>query len=121
MIQRRWEVSISIGRPSLGDSEELQRLDAMERVVRAGIHARGLRVVAAEIARRGLLADHRLAPAGVLGILALHGERVQVDVAVRALVGAEAAADAPVLDDDLERVLMAADRADRAAHHAERV
>ena len=40
-----------------------------------------------------------------------------VDIAIRAILGAQAAADAPVLDDDLAR-LVAADRAHRAADHA---
>src|SRR5207247_2631806 len=52
--------------------------------------------------------------------LLLGRERVHVDVAVGTVLGALAAADAPVLDDDLAR-LAPADRADRAADHAVRV
>ena len=45
---------------------------------------------------------------------------MQVDVAVRAVLGAQAAADAPVLDDHFERIA-AADGAHRTAHHAQRI
>ena len=45
---------------------------------------------------------------------------MHVDVAVRAELGAFPAADAPVLDDDLE-VFLPADRTDRALRHAKRV
>src|SRR5215475_8412346 len=113
-IQPRCVRSISIGGAgaSLRDSEELGRLDALERVVRAGVHAGRLVVLPAQVAGGGLLAHHRLLPARLLGILALHQKGVEVDVAVWALGGAQSTADAPVLDDDLERVRMAADRAD---------
>src|SRR5207253_2893765 len=43
-----------------------------------------------------------------------------VDVAVWTVLGTEAAADAPVLDNDFERIA-ASDGADRAAHHAQRI
>ena len=59
-------------------------------------------------------------PSRMRGIVEFHRERMQVDVAVGAVVRAQAAADAPVFDDDLERVA-AADRADRAADHAQRI
>src|SRR5581483_6419897 len=45
---------------------------------------------------------------------------MQRDVAVRTVARAESAADAPVLDDHLERVATA-DRADGAADHAQRI
>ena len=45
---------------------------------------------------------------------------MHVDVAVGAKLGAFAAADAPVFDNDLE-ILLASDRTDRALRHAERV
>ena len=54
------------------------------------------------------------------GIVEFDRERMQVDIPVGAVVRAEAAADAPVLDDDFERVA-AANRAHRASDHAERV
>src|SRR5215467_3768496 len=45
---------------------------------------------------------------------------MQIDIAVGAIARAEPAADAPILDDDLKRIA-AANRADRAADHAEGV
>src|SRR5207244_3106225 len=48
------------------------------------------------------------------------GDAVHVDITIRAVLRALAAADAPVLDDDLARAA-AADRVDRAADHAVRV
>src|SRR6185295_15515195 len=104
MIQPRWVRSISIAgeRASLRDPEELGGLDALERVVWAGVHAGRLVVLPAQVAGGRLLAHHRLLLARPVGIVALDHERVEVDVAVRALGGAQAAADAPVLDDDLE-------------------
>src|SRR4030095_12163392 len=122
-IQLRWVRSISIGgaRPSLRDPEELRGLDALEGVVRAGVDAGRLVILAAQVAGGGLLPDDRLALPRTVGVLTVHHERMQIDVAVRALGGAEPAADDPVLDDGLERVRVATDRADRAAHHAQRV
>ena len=49
-----------------------------------------------------------------------HLEWVHVDVAVRAKLGAFAAADAPIFDDDLE-VFFSPNRTDRALRHAKRV
>src|SRR5712664_1390772 len=43
-----------------------------------------------------------------------------IDVAVGTILGAEAAADAPIFDDDFERI-SPSNRTDRAADHAERV
>ena len=50
----------------------------------------------------------------------LHRERMHVDIAVRAVLGAQAAADAPVLDDHFQRIAPP-DGAHRAAHHAQRI
>src|SRR6185436_19533937 len=90
MIQPRWVRSISIAgeRASLRDPEELGGLDALEGVVRAGVHAGRLVVLPAQITGGGLLPQHRLALARPLGIVAVHHERMQVDVAIRALGGA---------------------------------
>ena len=49
-----------------------------------------------------------------------HFERVHVDVPVGAKLGAFSAADAPILDDDF-KVLLPADRTDRALRHAKRI
>src|SRR5262249_53675921 len=71
------------------------------------------------VAGSGLLLDHGFLAAGVFGIVGEYFEGMQVDVAVRAVAGAQAAADAPVFDDDFERIA-AAGGADRTADHAER-
>ena len=49
-----------------------------------------------------------------------HFERVHVDVAVRAELGAFSTADAPVFDQDFE-VLFSSDGTDRALRHAKRI
>jgi hypothetical protein len=90
---------ISRGRCADERAEKVARLDAMRRVVRAGINATRLGVIGAEIARRGFLADHGALAAGMIGIVGLHRERMQIDVSVRAILRAKAAADAPILDD----------------------
>ena len=64
--------------------------------------------------------DHSHLPPRLDGIVLHDFEWMQVDIAVRAILGAEAAADAPVLDDHLERIAPA-DRTHRAAHHTQRV
>ena len=56
----------------------------------------------------------------MLGIIRHHFKWMKVDVAVGAILGTEAAADAPILDYNLKRIA-AANRAHRAAHHAERI
>ncbi len=105
-IQPRWVRSISIAgeRASLRDPEERRGSTRLSGVVRAGVDAARLVVLPAQVAGGGLLPDDGLALARAVRVLALDLERMQVDVAVRAVVGAQAAADAPVLDDDLERV-----------------
>ena len=94
--------------------EEGLRLHANGGIVRAGAHAVGLGEFGAQIADHGFGARLRLLLAVRIGHL--H----HVDVAVGAIGGAVAAADAPVLDHDIQRVL-AADGAHRAARHAQRV
>src|SRR3954453_10071665 len=54
------------------------------------------------------------------GSYGLHHKVLKVDVAVGTIVGAHAAADAPVFDDDFQRAL-APDGAHRTADHAKRV
>ena len=89
-------------------------------VVRAGIDATGLGVIGAKIARRGFLLYDRSRASRRFRIGQIHGERMHVDVSVGAIVGAQAASDAPVLNDDFQRIAPA-NRADRAADHAQRV
>src|SRR5258707_1063497 len=100
--------------------EEFSRIDAMRCVVRARVDAARFFQVRAEIAGGCFLLDDGFFPAGVLGIVREHLERVQVDVAVGAIARAEAAPDAPVFDNDFKGIA-AADGADGAADHAERV
>ena len=57
--------------------------------------------------RRSPSACHHRALARRVGIVDGHFERMQLDVAVGAVLGAQAAADAPVLDDDFERIARA--------------
>src|SRR2546430_3029047 len=104
--------------------EELPRVRHPDRrPVGAGDHAARLLVrsqVLAEIADGRFLAHDGLATAGALVVVHRDPESVHVDVAVRAVLGTDTAPDAPVLDLDLERVATA-DRAHRAADHAEGV
>src|SRR2546421_12035987 len=100
--------------------EKCARIDAVRGVVRTGVNAAWFFQVRAEVTRSSFLLDRRLLAAGSLRIVNHHFERMQIDVAVRTILGAEAAADAPILDDDFERIAPA-NRADRAADHAKRV
>ncbi len=100
--------------------EERQRLDADGGVVRARVHARRFLELPTQIAGRRLLADDGLLAARLQLVVGGDREGVHVDVPVGTALGAQAAADAPILDEDLERVATA-DRAHRAADHAERI
>src|SRR5712664_3560876 len=100
--------------------EKGARIDAVCGVVRTGVDAAWFFQVRAEIARRCFLLACRFFSAGSLRIINHHFERMQIDVAVRTILGAKAAADAPIFDDDFER-MSPSNRADRAADHAERV
>jgi len=53
------------------------------------------------------LLDRGFLAAGMIGIFGQNFERVQIDVSVRAIARAEPAADAPILDDDFERIAAA--------------
>ncbi len=74
----------------------------MGRIVRARVNAARLFQVCAEIAGSCFLPDHGFFAAGAFRIINLHFERMQVNVAVGTILRAEAAADAPIFDDDLE-------------------
>ena len=89
-------------------------------VVGTGIDAAGFFQVGAEIAGGGFLLDNGFLAAGIFEIVDTHIEGMKIDVAVRAVARTEAAANAPVFDDDFERVA-AANGAHGAANHAERV
>jgi hypothetical protein len=78
------------------------RVDAMRGVMRARVHATWLFQMRAQIARGSFLFNRCLLSARALGIVDHHFERMQIDVAVGTILRAEAAADAPILDDDFE-------------------
>ena len=85
------------------------------------VDAARLLVLHAQVAAGRLLPRRtRSCRDGCAGSALVDLERVHVQVAVGTVARAQAAADAPVLDDDLERVAPA-DRADRTADHAQRI
>src|SRR5262249_51153739 len=93
------------------------RVDAVRSVVRASVDAAWLLQMCAKIAGSGFLLDDRFLASIVFRIVGHHFERMQIDIAVGAVARAQAAADAPVLNDHLEGIA-AANRADWAPHHA---
>src|SRR5713226_3418432 len=100
--------------------EKCARIDAMRGIVRTGVNATRFFQVRAEIARSSFLLDRHFFSAGPLRIGNHHFKWMQIDVAVRTILCAEAAADAPIFDDDFERIAPA-NRADGAADHTQRV
>src|SRR2546429_7239066 len=92
----------------------------MRCVVWTGVYAAGFLQVRAKIAGGCLLLDDRLLAAGILRIVRKNFEGMQIDIAVGAIPRAEPAADAPILDDDFERIA-ATDGANGAPDHAKRV
>src|SRR5260370_2878774 len=89
-------------------------------VVGAGINTTGLFQVRAQIARSRFLLDDSFFEPGSFRIVDHHFERMQMDIAVGAILRAKAAPDAPILDDDFERIA-SSNRADGTADHAQRV
>src|SRR5512138_570982 len=100
--------------------EELARIYAMRRVVRTRVHTVRLVILGTQVAGGGLGFDFGDLASQAGGVLGGDIERLHVDVAVGAVVGAQAAADAPVFDDDLQAVAPP-DGPNGTAHHAERV
>jgi hypothetical protein len=82
--------------------EKRSRIDPMRGVVRAGVDAAWFFQVRAQIARSCFLFNDCFFASGALGIVNHHFEWMQIDVAVRTILRAEAAPDAPVFDDDFE-------------------
>jgi hypothetical protein len=101
-------------------SKECFWIHAMRGIVRAGIDAAWFLQVRAKVAGSSLLLDDRFFAAGMFGIVGHHFERMQIDVAVGTVVRAQSAADAPVLNDDFERIAPTY-RSHGAANHAERI
>src|SRR5260370_35976815 len=96
------------------------RVHAMRGVMWAGINTTGLFQVRAQIARSRFLFDDGFFEPGSFRIVDHHFERVQIDVAVGTILRAKATPDAPILDDDFERIA-SSNRADGTADHAQRV
>src|ERR1700733_6536087 len=98
-------IRILSGSPGFGGerrphpAEEFVRLHAMRRVVRAGIHAAGLGQVRTQIARSRLLLYDGYLPPNVHRIIFEYRERMHIDISIRAVFLAQAASDAPILDD----------------------
>jgi hypothetical protein len=101
-------------------SKKLGWIHAMRRIVRTCVDATGFGMIVAEVARRGLDSGAGNFPSGMRGIVEFDWKGVQIYVAVRAVVGAETASDAPIFDDDFERV-STADGAHGAPDHAQRI
>src|SRR5215470_14833221 len=100
--------------------KELARIYAVRSVVRAGVDTTWLFQVRAKVAGSGFLLDHGFLATRTFRIVGEDFEWVQVDIAVGAITRAQAAADAPVLDDDFQRIA-AANGTDGTADHAERI
>src|SRR5579883_197119 len=100
--------------------EELTWLYAMGGVMRAGVDAARLLQMGAQIARGRFLFNGSFFASRMIRILGHDFEGMQVDVAVRTIARAEAAADAPVFNNHFQRIAPA-NGADWAANHAERV
>src|SRR5216684_2084460 len=100
--------------------EKGARVHAMRGVMGAGINTTGLFQVRAQIARSSFLLDDSFFAAGSFRIVDHHFERVQIDIAVGTILRAKATPDAPILDDDFERIAPS-NRADGTAHHAKRI
>ena len=92
----------------------------MRGVMWAGIDTTGLFQVRAQIARSRFLFDDGFFEPGSFRIVDHHFERMQIDIAVGAILRAKSAADAPILDDDFERIA-SSNRADGTADHAKRI
>ena len=88
--------------------------------MRARVDAAGFLQVGAKVARGGFLLDDGFFAAWIFEVVDANLEWMKIDVAVGAVARAKAAADAPIFDDDFERIAPA-DSADGAADHTERI
>src|SRR5258708_16510668 len=100
--------------------EKRARVHAMRSVVRTSVDTTGLFQVRAQIARSRFLLDDRFFATCALRIVDQNFKWVQIDIAVGPILRAEAAADTPILDDDLKRIPPSI-RADRTANHTHRI
>jgi len=90
----------------------------MRGIVRAGVDAAGLFQMRAEIAGSSFLLDDGFLAAGIFEVVEANIEGMEIDVAIGAVARTQAAADAPIFNDDFERIA-AADGANGAADHTE--
>ena len=93
------------------------RIYSVRSVVGTGIHTAWFSLVAAKIAGRRLFLGRGLVVRRFSWDFFARGEFVKIDVAVGAILRTQSATNAPVLDDDLERIATA-DRAHRTTNHA---
>ena len=100
--------------------EEFAGIHTMGSVMGTSIHAARLLLVETEIAGGCLGVDFRDFLSRMHKIIYLHIKRMHVDVAIRAGVGTETAADTPILNDNLQTVT-SADGTYGAADHAQRI
>src|SRR3974377_2185953 len=108
-----WPLAVQSG-------EEFARVDAVCGIMRARVDAAGFLQVGAKVARGGFLLDDGFFAAWIFEVVDANLEWMKIDVAVGAVARAKAAADAPIFDDDFERIAPA-DSADGAADHTERI
>jgi hypothetical protein len=96
--------------------KKCSRVNAVCSVMRARINTTRLLQMRAQIARRGLLLNHSLLSPRPLQVLHHHIEWMQIDISIRTIPRAQAATDAPILNNDFQRI-PAANRAHGTAHH----
>src|SRR5271163_1736668 len=120
--QPRWVLSMCILFRRLPEhlGEKCLGIDAMRRIVRARVHATLFLQMRAQIAGSGFLLDGGLLAPSVFWIVHDHFKGMQINISVRAIPCAQAATDAPILDDHFQRI-SPANRAHRAAHHTQRI
>jgi hypothetical protein len=98
--------------------KEFSRIHAMRRIVRTGIDATRLGILGTQIARSSFLLHHRLFVAGRCRIFRHHVKRMNVDISIGAILGAQPTSNAPILDNHFERIA-AANGAHRATDHTQ--
>ena len=96
------------------------RIHAMRRIMRTSVNTTWFLMIQTQIARSGLELHARNSSARVRRVIQFNRERMHIDISIRTIVGALSATDTPVLDDDLQRIA-AANGADRATNHTQRI
>ena len=98
-------------------SEEDLGVYTVRGVVRTGVDATWFFQVRAEVARGCFLLHRGFFATCMFGIFGHYFEWMEINIAVGAISSAEAAANAPILDNHFQGI-SAADRANWTAHHA---